>query len=130
MELGLGIHGEPGASKVPLQPVDAIVSQVHSHRSVPSGILCIVNIHGCPLEIPKHDEQIHHACFLQVLDRVTSKETGYLHVQPGDSVALLVNSLGTTSPMELSIVARTAITQLTDKFKVLAYFSVQQVLSA
>lgn len=30
MELGLGIHGEPGASKGPLQPVDAIVSQVHS----------------------------------------------------------------------------------------------------
>ncbi len=28
MELGLGIHGEPGASKAALQPVDEIVSQV------------------------------------------------------------------------------------------------------
>ena len=28
MELGLGIHGEPGASKAALQPVDAIVAQV------------------------------------------------------------------------------------------------------
>ena len=28
MELGLGIHGEPGARTVPLQPVDIIVTQV------------------------------------------------------------------------------------------------------
>ena len=28
MELGLGIHGEPGASKGPLKPVDQIVAQV------------------------------------------------------------------------------------------------------
>lgn len=28
MELGLGIHGEPGAETLTLQPVDAIVAQV------------------------------------------------------------------------------------------------------
>ncbi|BDA43964.1 Triokinase/FMN cyclase [Coccomyxa sp. Obi] len=79
MELGLGIHGEPGASKGPLLPVDAIVSQV--------------------------------------LERITSRETGYLNVQPGDRVALLVNSLGWTTPLELSIVAHAALTQLKETFK-------------
>lgn len=28
IELGLGIHGEPGAKTAPLEPVDAIVKQV------------------------------------------------------------------------------------------------------
>ncbi|KAL1204349.1 putative 3,4-dihydroxy-2-butanone kinase [Cardamine amara subsp. amara] len=28
MELGLGVHGEPGASVVDIQPVDAVVSHV------------------------------------------------------------------------------------------------------
>lgn len=28
MELGLGIHGEPGAFTAPMQPIDAIVAQV------------------------------------------------------------------------------------------------------
>ena len=28
MELGLGIHGEPGACRGPAQPIDAIVAQV------------------------------------------------------------------------------------------------------
>ena len=37
MELGLGIHGEPGAKTAPLQPVDGIVAEVHrvlSQRNV------------------------------------------------------------------------------------------------
>ncbi|KAK9915864.1 hypothetical protein WJX75_005396 [Coccomyxa subellipsoidea] len=80
MELGLGIHGEPGASKGPLLPVNKIVSQM--------------------------------------LERITSKETGYLSVRPGNRVALLVNSLGSSTPMELSIVARATLTQLRDTYKV------------
>lgn len=38
MELGLGIHGEPGASKGPLKPVDEIV----------------VTVRASPLELPPH----------------------------------------------------------------------------
>ena len=38
MELGLGIHGEPGASKGPLKPVDEIVATVRAS----------------PLELPPH----------------------------------------------------------------------------
>ena len=33
MELGLGIHGEPGASKGALKPVDQIVAQVSRDAS-------------------------------------------------------------------------------------------------
>ena len=60
---------------------------------------------------------------VQVLDRITSRETGYLDVQQGDRVALLVNSLGSTTPMELSIVARAALTQLRDTHKVRALYT-------
>ena len=35
MELGLGIHGEPGASKGPLKPVDQIVAQVMQYVASP-----------------------------------------------------------------------------------------------
>lgn len=55
---------------------------------------------------------------VQVLERITSEETGYLSVQPGASVALLVNSLGSTTPMELSIVARAAVARLEQTFQV------------
>jgi hypothetical protein len=40
-------------------------------------------------------------------------------VAPGDRVALLVNSLGATSPMELSIAARAAVKQLRADFQVM-----------
>ena len=33
MELGLGIHGEPGARTAPLQPVDGIVEEVNTGLS-------------------------------------------------------------------------------------------------
>lgn len=55
---------------------------------------------------------------MQVLQRITSAETGYLSVKKDDKVALLVNSLGSTTPMELFIVARAAITQLSRDFQV------------
>ena len=35
MELGLGIHGEPGAWRGPAQPADAVVSQVRRVRHAP-----------------------------------------------------------------------------------------------
>ena len=54
----------------------------------------------------------------QVLVRIMSQETGYIRVQQGARVALLVNSLGSVMPNELHIAARAAITQLQDTFKV------------
>ncbi|WP_342241070.1 dihydroxyacetone kinase family protein [Inquilinus sp. OTU3971] len=70
IELGLGIHGEAGVRRGPLQPADELVAEM---------LQAIVSDRG---------------------------------LAPGDRVALLVNGLGATPPMELSIVARAALTDL------------------
>jgi dihydroxyacetone kinase len=73
-ELGLGIHGEPGAFKGPLRPADEVVKSI--------------------------------------LDTIMSTESGYLPLQSGEPVALLVNSLGATPPMELSVITHSALRYL------------------
>ncbi|OWJ66054.1 dihydroxyacetone kinase family protein [Inquilinus limosus] len=70
IELGLGIHGEAGVRRGPLQPADALVAEI---------LETIVSDRG---------------------------------LAGGDRVALLVNGLGATPPMELSIVARAALADL------------------
>jgi dihydroxyacetone kinase len=70
IELGLGIHGERGVERAPIQPVDALVDRL---------ISTIVEDRG---------------------------------LAPGTRVALLVNNLGGTPPMELAIVARRALANL------------------
>ena len=73
MELGLGIHGEQGVRRVPLEPADAIVDTI---------LETLVSDRG---------------------------------LKAGDRVALLVNGLGGTPPMELAIVARHAFQRLRDQ---------------
>ncbi|WP_163997781.1 dihydroxyacetone kinase subunit DhaL [Pyxidicoccus caerfyrddinensis] len=70
LELGLGIHGEQGVRRVPMQPADALVDTL--------------------LTTILEDRRI----------------------SSGDRVALLVNGLGGTPPMELAIVARRALAVL------------------
>ena len=70
MELGLGIHGEPGVSRVPRESADAIVLRI---------LTTIRDDHG---------------------------------LRDGQRVALLVNGLGGTPPMELAIVGRHALAVL------------------
>lgn len=70
IELGLGIHGEPGVERAAMTPVDALVERL---------LGTIVSDRG---------------------------------LASGDRVALLVNGLGGTPPMELAIVTRHAIAQL------------------
>lgn len=52
---------------------------------------------------------------LQMLDRIASPETGYLALRPGARVALLINNLGRSTPMELHIATRAALQQLRDR---------------
>jgi dihydroxyacetone kinase len=73
IELGLGIHGEQGVRRVPLQPADALVDTL--------------------LETILEDRRIGS----------------------GDRVALLVNGLGGTPPMELAIVTRRALAVLRER---------------
>lgn len=66
VELGLGIHGEPGIERVPLRPAD------------------------------------------ELADEMLARITKALRLRPGERVAVLINNLGATTPMELGIVARRA----------------------
>jgi dihydroxyacetone kinase len=70
MELGLGIHGEPGVRRGPLEPADRIVEAI-----------------------------------IETLLAQTAIPTSH-------RVALLVNGLGGTPPMELAIIARHALATL------------------
>jgi dihydroxyacetone kinase len=72
MELGLGIHGEPGVARGPRRPADALVETMLETILADAGA----------------------------------------RLAPGAQVALLVNGLGATPPMELSIVARQALSVL------------------
>lgn len=72
MELGLGIHGEPGAFTAPTASADEVVAQL--------------------------------------LETITDKARGYMScLDTGEGkVAVMVNSLGATSAMELHVAARAA----------------------
>jgi dihydroxyacetone kinase len=75
VELGMGIHGEEGIERMPVQPVDVLTERM--------------------------------------LQTIISKEGegghGYLPLIPNQDVALLVNNLGATPPIELSLVVRRAV---------------------
>ncbi|MGE0715072.1 MAG: dihydroxyacetone kinase family protein [Alphaproteobacteria bacterium] len=70
IELGLGIHGEPGVRRAAMMPADTLVDTL--------------------------------------LDAIVADR----RLAPGDRVALLVNDLGGTTPMELAVVTRRAILSL------------------
>eukprot|EP00879_Flechtneria_rotunda_P013144 GHRR01013729.1.p1 GENE.GHRR01013729.1~~GHRR01013729.1.p1 ORF type:complete len:445 (+),score=205.35 GHRR01013729.1:165-1499(+) len=72
IELGLGIHGEPGAAIVPLMAARELANALMARL-------------------------VHY------------QATQHLFSQAGTRVVLLVNNLGATSPMELSVVAGEAV---------------------
>jgi len=77
MEWGLGIHGEPGATKGPVVSAKEMVDKL--------------------------------------LSTIVSPDTGYLPIKSGDQVVLLVNSLGATPPIELSVVVGCAVAWLRER---------------
>jgi len=81
IEIGLGIHGEPGACQSPMMPSDSLVDKALEAIVEPAA-----NGDGIP----------------------------YLGVSNCE-VAVLVNSLGATSPMELSVLARRTLSTLKSK---------------
>lgn len=72
IEIGLGIHGEPGHSKAPAMQATPLVGRLL--------------------------QQISASPFLQL--------------RAGERVAVLVNNLGTTTPIEMGIVAGAALAEL------------------
>eukprot|EP00195_Chlamydomonas_chlamydogama_P006031 CAMPEP_0202906546 /NCGR_PEP_ID=MMETSP1392-20130828/39357_1 /ASSEMBLY_ACC=CAM_ASM_000868 /TAXON_ID=225041 /ORGANISM="Chlamydomonas chlamydogama, Strain SAG 11-48b" /LENGTH=587 /DNA_ID=CAMNT_0049595115 /DNA_START=17 /DNA_END=1780 /DNA_ORIENTATION=+ len=73
IEIGLGIHGEPGHTKAPAMPADELVGRMLS--------------------------QIAASHFFGPVNK-------------GDQVVLLVNNLGATPPLEMSLVTQAALSKL------------------
>ena len=73
MEMGLGLHGEPGAYAARVRPIDGIITEL--------------------------------------IDRIAGESEGttYLHVNPGEKVALLINNLGGATVLEMGVIARAAV---------------------
>ncbi|KFD51442.1 hypothetical protein M514_07655 [Trichuris suis] len=68
MELGLGIHGEPGVCRLPVKSAAETVDLMMSHMTQPTS-------------------------------------TTRFHLKHADSLAVLINNLGSTTPMEMNILS-------------------------
>ncbi|KAL6517934.1 hypothetical protein OROMI_033635 [Orobanche minor] len=88
MELGLGIHGEPGAAVADLQPVDIVVS--HVLKQILSQVQMIVLL----------------------LFLLLTLEINYVPITRGSRVVLMINGLGATPLMELMIAAGKTVPRL------------------
>jgi triose/dihydroxyacetone kinase / FAD-AMP lyase (cyclizing) len=82
-ELGMGIHGEPGIAVLPLEPADALVDRM---------IQTIVGSGGS--------------------GGGGGGDQAHLPLAPNEDVVVLVNNLGATPPLELSILVRRAVAVL------------------
>ena len=97
VEIGLGIHGEPGAEQRKWAESDVLV-----------------------------DEALK-----SILDPIKGGDNlPYLCPAPGAQVAILVNSLGATPPMELAIVSRKVISSLTARGLVVARSTVGALMTS
>ena len=86
VELGMGIHGEPGIAVMPMEPADSLVDRMIA-RIVGSGA-------AADAAEDQHQDQVH------------------LPLAPNEDVVLLVNNLGGTPPLELSILVRRVVAVL------------------
>ncbi len=84
VELGLGIHGEPGVQRMQLKSVDAFVDQI--------------------------------------LETILQKSPPFLASPPPAHVVLLINNLGGTTSMEVSIAAKRAVIFLGKFFLYYTFF--------
>ena len=89
MEMGLGLHGEPGAYTSKVKPVDAIVTELVSRISLDST--------GGDGEKKVGEEKSSKDAF------------AYLPIKPQEPVALLINNLGGVTTLEMGLVARAAV---------------------
>lgn len=84
MEMGLGLHGEPGAYTSKVKPVDEIVTELVARISLPSA----ANGGGGGV---KEDYE------------------AYLPILPKEPVAMLINNLGGVTLLEMGVVSRAAV---------------------
>lgn len=97
MEFGLGIHGEPGAFRAAVRPVDEVITELVNRIAQPA----FPAAQPAPCAAGKDDTSI------------TSPSSCSLPVHPGQHVAVLVNNLGCATALEMSIAAGAAIRAVT-----------------
>ena len=95
MELGLGIHGEPGAFTEPVTDVVSIVDMLLTKiTDQKTGYMACLK---GKMEVPKDG-----------LEKVDATEVKTPKQAPAPKVAVMINSLGATPLMELYVVAKAA----------------------
>ncbi|CAI7896571.1 unnamed protein product [Closterium sp. NIES-53] len=131
MELGLGIHGEPGAAVVDMQPVDVVVSHMLKTINNPdTGYMPLKLGSRVALMVNRYGEQRSAASAKCTLSGVPISSAPLLSTSPVLSPALpspippawaqhqllqqarLCHSLGATPAMEVMIAAGKAVAQL------------------
>jgi len=80
MEMGLGLHGEPGAYTSKVKPVDEIVTELVTRISSPGSS-----------------------------GGGDDENDAYLPILPKEPVAMLINNLGGATPLEMAVVSRAAV---------------------
>lgn len=127
LQVGLGIHGEPGAAVAPLASADEVVDQLLATimsqvrtptppapaQTPPHPTTTTTHPHPPPPHTP-HPASRHFFCARRRASasppHPLSQEEGrgYLTLAPGARVALLVNNLGGSTQLELAIATRRA----------------------
>jgi dihydroxyacetone kinase len=105
---GMGIHNEPGASRLsPAPPLSQLIKTLVDHLTSTTdperSFLPFVNT-ADPRDHNQDQDQTRDQVQAQVQDQ--ANDTG------ADQVVLLVNNLGGTSPLELDAIARAAFVEL------------------
>ncbi len=105
VEIGLGIHGEPGAEQCKWRPCGTKKKILKSQSS----IVAIYSKHTRVLNFENLDELVDEA-LKSILDPIKCGDNKpYLTPAPGSQLAVLINSLGATPPMELAVIGRRVV---------------------
>jgi dihydroxyacetone kinase len=105
VEIGLGIHGEPGAEQCKWRPCGTKKKILKSQSS----IVAIYSKHTRVLNFENLDELVDEA-LKSILDPIKGGDNKpYLTPAPGSQLAVLINSLGATPPMELAVIGRRVV---------------------
>jgi triose/dihydroxyacetone kinase / FAD-AMP lyase (cyclizing) len=103
MEIGLGIHGEPGALKTKVKPVDAIIQDL-IHR-----IVSAISRNGASHDRFSVGSATAAAAAASDKNIVRDDDAPETVFKSSDRMALLVNNLGSSTPLEMGAATHAAI---------------------
>ncbi|XP_060888045.1 triokinase/FMN cyclase isoform X1 [Labrus mixtus] len=116
MELGLGIHGEPGIKRSQVASADEIVKTMIDHITNPDSQSHLSVNSGSS----KYKVSCLHLKHLSSLTQISCIQTLSFFSLTGDSVVVCVNNLGALSCLEMAVVTRATIICLESRGVVVA----------